>query len=69
MQTPALVFLPKRLSVLPKPFMKKKNACLIPRTEARVLGTQNISLVKKIIDNLSRSYPEPFRKHHSGAYQ
>jgi DNA topoisomerase III len=50
----------KTLSIAQALYEEKK--CLsYPRTEARVLGTQNIPLVKKIIDNLSRLYPELFR--------
>jgi DNA topoisomerase III len=50
----------KTLSIAQTLYEEKK--CLsYPRTEARVLGTQNISLVKKIIDNLSQLYPELFQ--------
>jgi DNA topoisomerase III len=50
----------KTLSIAQILYEEKK--CLsYPRTEARVLGTQNISLVKKIIDNLSQLYPELFQ--------
>ncbi len=40
---------------------EEKKCLSYPRTEARVLGTQTISLVKKIVDNLSQAYPETFQ--------
>jgi DNA topoisomerase III len=50
----------KTLSIAQTLYEEKK--CLsYPRTEARVLGTQNILLVKLIIDNLSRLYPQLFQ--------
>jgi DNA topoisomerase III len=53
-------FAKKTLSIAQALYEEKK--CLsYPRTEARVLGTQNIPLVEKIIEDLSSSYPETFR--------
>ena len=40
---------------------EEKKCLSYPRTEARVLGTQTVNLVKKIIDKLSQVYPETFQ--------
>jgi DNA topoisomerase III len=54
-------FYAKKTLCLAQALYEEKKCLSYPRTEARVLGTQNISLVKKIIDNLSQLYPESFQ--------
>lgn len=54
-------FFAKKTLGIAQALYEEKKCLSYPRTEAHVLGTQNISLVKKIIDNLTKSYPESFR--------
>jgi DNA topoisomerase III len=54
-------FFAKKTLGIAQALYENKKCLSYPRTEARVLGTQNISLVKKIIDKLSLSYPKPFQ--------
>ncbi len=54
-------FYAKKTLGIAQALYEEKKCLSYPRTEARVLGTQNISLVKKIINDLSRSYPEIFQ--------
>ncbi len=54
-------FFAKKTLGIAQALYEEKKCLSYPRTEARVLGTQNISLVRKIIDNLSQAYPETFQ--------
>ncbi len=54
-------FFAKKTLGIAQALYEGKKCLSYPRTEARVLGTQNISLVRKIIDNLSQAYPETFQ--------
>ncbi len=53
-------FSAKKTLTIAQALYEEKKCLSYPRTESRVLGTQNVSLVKKIIDGLSISYPETF---------
>jgi len=53
-------FFAKKTLGIAQALYEEKKCLSYPRTEARVLGTQTVNLVKKIIDNLSQAYPEIF---------
>ncbi len=53
-------FFAKKTLGIAQVLYEEKKCLSYPRTEARVLGTQTVNLVKKIIDNLSQAYPEIF---------
>jgi len=54
-------FFAKKTLGIAQALYEEKKCLSYPRTEARVLGTQTVNLVRKIIDNLSQAYPETFQ--------